>query len=80
MTPGNWLLDLDGACERSGDLPSIHGLRHFSSRVAEVQSNAHAQGISSRIEKVVQAVAGWVKPSQEAEIERLRRLIRETLA
>ena len=77
----NWATDFDGACERSGDLPSIHSLPHYSPRVAEMQSAATSSGITARIEKTARRVADWFNNSQhEADVEKLRKLVKDVLA
>jgi hypothetical protein len=67
----DWLFD-------DGDIPSFRWLPQHSPRVAEFQANA-PHGLVARIRQTACRIASVFRPDNAAEVERLRKMIRETL-
>jgi hypothetical protein len=74
-----WLTDLDGACERSGDLPSFRSLPHYSERVETFRANATGQnGERAKIEpSFLQRIVNSFTRTNDDEVERLKKMLAE---
>ena len=75
----NWITDLDGALEHSGDLPQLHSLPHTTTRQADFAAAARGpNGETATVRpSFFKRVKEMFKPSNDDEVERLKKLIAE---